>query len=408
MGAGNYSVEASVIENGKTVKGTLTLFIDEYVFGSKRTPVNWENVYCEQGTEKIKAFLRTVEKPYVVFKEANISSARYILEPAQMKELLIKVKEFADSTRATRIAKEEKTRKENEEKQHQYEQEQRIREEARIKAEDDYRKQKEAEQREIEERSRQEREARDRRIAEKKARIQKEVALCKEKQEQPIDIVPISQKAASCFLDNPYRTLGISCLANNEEAHSALDKLKKLARLKALESFRTPFDLNGIDRPVRDLSVAQNALVLLKDRTNKFFWFADSEACAAWQSGRYRSELSRDGEEFGTYDLFLANYLYALLCDPDFQTAETWKRVLRFYCYICKQNTCELIRSRFTEKEQQGLNNADLMNGFRSSIFKPVLILCERDDLDAVIRLHRYIKDCNNRLFDGLARYLAI
>lgn len=404
MGAGNYSVEASVIENGKTVKGTLTLFIDEYVFGSKRTPVNWENVYCEQGTEKIKAFLRTVEKPYVVFKEANISSARYILEPAQMKELLIKVKEFADSTRATRIAKEEKTRKENEEKQHQYEQEQRIREEARIKAEDDYRKQKEAEQREIEERSRQEREARDRRIAEKKARIQKEVALCKEKQEQPIDIVPISQKAASCFLDNPYRTLGISCLANNEEAHSALDKLKKLARLKALESFRTPFDLNGIDRPVRDLSVAQNALVLLKDRTNKFFWFADSEACAAWQSGRYRSELSRDGEEFGTYDLFLANYLYALLCDPDFQTAETWKRVLRFYCYICKQNTCELIRSRFTEKEQQGLNNADLMNGFRSSIFKPVLILCERDDLDAVIRLHRYIKDCNNRLLDGLAR----
>ncbi len=33
MGAGNYSVEASVLENGKTVKGTLRSFIDEYVFG---------------------------------------------------------------------------------------------------------------------------------------------------------------------------------------------------------------------------------------------------------------------------------------------------------------------------------------------------------------------------------------
>lgn len=41
MESKNYSAEAMVLENGKYVKGTLTLFIDEYVFAGKRTSVNW-------------------------------------------------------------------------------------------------------------------------------------------------------------------------------------------------------------------------------------------------------------------------------------------------------------------------------------------------------------------------------
>ena len=205
-------------------------------------------------------------------------------------------------------------------------------------------------------------------------------------------------------MDNPYRTLGISCLTTNEEANSALDKLKKMARLKALDAYRSPYDLIGVERPVRELSVAQNALVLLKDTVYKFFWFAESDACALWQNGKYRIELSKDGEEFGTYDLFLANYLYALLCDSSFNTAETWKRILKYYCYICRQEGCDLIRSRFTEKELQGVSNAELLSSFRKVILKPILLLCERDDLDAVIRLHKYIKDCGDRQLEGLSR----
>ena len=40
MEVGYYSVEASVIENGKTIKGTLTLFYDEYAFGSTTSFIN--------------------------------------------------------------------------------------------------------------------------------------------------------------------------------------------------------------------------------------------------------------------------------------------------------------------------------------------------------------------------------
>ena len=171
-----------------------------------------------------------------------------------------------------------------------------------------------------------------------------------------------------------------------------------------MESYRSIFDLSGLDKPVRDLSIAQNAITLIKDKTYKFFWFANADACVAWQSGKYRIELSRDGEEFGTYDLFLANYMYAILCDPNFNVSETWKRVLGFYCYIVKQPDCELLRSRFTAKELQSTNNTDLLNDFKAVIFKPILLLCDRDDLDAVIRFHKYIKDVENRQLENLSR----
>ena len=369
MAAGNYSVEASVIENGKIVKGTLTLFIDEYAFGAKRQSVNWEAVTCERGTVTVKGFLRSSEKSCMTFKGSGFVSPQFIMEEEQMNTVLNAVNSFADTGKK---ARDEKTAKE------------------RAEAEEE----------------RQAREQQERRTTEKNLRIQKVVEEIKNQplQQDNLALSSLAKKAGSLFVDNPYRTLGISCLSTNEEANNALDKLKKLARLKALESYRSPFDLVGLEKPVRDLSVAQNALALLKDKNNKWFWFSEADACIAWQNGKYRIELVKDGPEFGTYDLFLANYIYAILCDPDFNTAETWKRILNYYCFICKQSSYELLRSRFTEKELQNTNNSDLINGFRSMIFKPILLLCERDDLDAILRLHKCIKDCDNRLLEGLSR----
>ena len=274
MAAGNYSVEASVVENGKTVKGTLTLFIDEYVFGSSRRTIDWENAVCERGTVSVKGFLRSVDKPCITFKEGSNSSPHFILEQAQLNTVLNAVKEFVElkkRTRAEKAAKEqaaaEAARKKELEKQRQLDEENRIREEAQRKADEEYRQKKETEQRQKEETERQAREAYERKMADKKVRIQKEVDAVKEQQiHETLDLDVLSKKAGSDFLDNPYRILGISCCATNEEANTALDKLKKLARLKALGSYNSPFDLVGIEKPVRDLSVAQNALTLLKEQ----------------------------------------------------------------------------------------------------------------------------------------------
>ncbi|MEE3491540.1 DUF1883 domain-containing protein [Ruminococcus sp.] len=406
MSSDNISVEASIIDNGKTVKGTLTLFIDEYVFGLKRQTVNWENTVCEKGTVTVKSFLRSTMKTCITFKSDGSASPAFILEQDQIDIVLNAVNSFAQTIKKEREEKLARERAESEAKKKQIEEEKRIKEEAKRKADEEYQiKQEELQRRKAEE-NRIAREAQERRLAEKQKNIQRAVETVKNQPEQQskLTLSLIAKKAGSCFLDNPYRVLGISCLATTEDANSALDKLKKLARLKALESYRSPFDLVGIEKPVRDLSVAQNALTLLKDTSNKWFWFSESDACIAWQSGKYRIELSKDGEEFGTYDLFLANYLYAVLCDPDFRTPETWKRVLSFYCFICSQSDLKLLYSRFNPGEQQNLNQSDLFNSYRNSIFKPILLLCERDDLDAILRLYKCIRECNNMLLSGLTR----
>lgn len=241
-------------------------------------------------------------------------------------------------------------------------------------------------------------------MAEKQERIKKEVESCKNSPCEPHTLAPLARKAATPFLENPYRILGISCVSSNEEANTALDKLKKLARLNALEVFRSPFDLAGTEKPMRDLRVSQNALAMLKDKSHKWFWFAEADPCYAWYSGKYRIELSRDGQELGSYDLFLANYLYAILCDSKFETAETWKRILNFYCYICAQEDGALLKSRFSAKELENKSHEELLAGFKKVIFAPLLQLCDTDDLIAVLRLHRYIKDCGDKLLDRLSQ----
>ena len=104
------------------------------------------------------------------------------------------------------------------------------------------------------------------------------------------------------------------------------------------------------------------------------------------------------------YDLFLANYIYAILCDSKFETAETWKRVLNYYCFICEQTSGEILKSRFSAVELDGKSTKELLRDFKKVIFTPLLQLCDTDDLIAVLRLNKYIKDCNNKLLDELSR----
>lgn len=396
MAFGNYSVEASIFENGKIVKGLLTLFIDEYSFGSKRKNVDWENVICEKGTVAVKGFLRSIEKPCITFKANDSASPQFIMEQSQIDSVIDAVTSFAEIQKGIRLEKRARERDEA--------REDRILEVANQKPDKEYQQKYETGQQISSEGEGRESLPLERKRAEKQARIRREIEAIKDQatQGENMEICPLAKKAGSCFLNNPYRTLGVSCLASNKEANAALDRLKKLARLNALESFHSPYDLIGIEGPSRDLSVSQNALTLIKDKSNKWFWFAEPDSCIAWQSGKYRVELVRDGQEFGTYDLFLANYLYAVLCDSGFNTPETWKRVLVFYCFICEQDDFELLRSRYNEEELQDISNSKLLDNFQNTIFKPLLLLCERDDLDAVLRIHKCIKSCDNRLLDGL------
>ena len=99
-----YSVETQIIENGKTIKGTLSLYRDGYEFNGERMSVNWEKVNCIKG--ETKAFIGLFKKFYVTFCEGKNDSPAFVLKEKYADELVHKVGELAALIRERRIAQE--------------------------------------------------------------------------------------------------------------------------------------------------------------------------------------------------------------------------------------------------------------------------------------------------------------
>ena len=419
-----YSTQALVVENGKNIKGTLVLFLDRYEFNGAQKIINWENASCTRGTSTVKSFIFKSEKPHVVICEGQNYGPAFVLEQPQADELVAKVSELSETVRKNRIAEEERKRREEEEHKRREEEERKRREEEeRKRREEEERRRREEEERrrreeerrrrEEEERKRREEEERKRRealakkIEERKNRITNEVELAK----TTAEAISVSQaeessvkKAWAYFTDNPYRILGVSVAATNEEANSSLDKIKKLARLNAVASFKSVYELNGLEKPARDLSIVQNALAVLKEKNHKWFWFATTDACTAWQSESFRKELTFDGSEFGTYDLFLANYAYAIFFDPKFKKSSLWKPVFTYFKYICNEESHAIIKSRFNDKELSELRVLDALRNFKNEIFKPIEALCETEDAKQIIRLYKVLKEIADDNLSGLKK----
>ena len=424
MANDTYSVQTLIVENGKNVKGILVLSLDKYEFNGMQKPIDWEKASCKIGTSTVKTFIFSSEKPHVVICEGDNYGPAFVMNQAQADALVSKVSEFGILARDHRLAEEERIRHEEEERLRREEEERRREEEERRRREEEERRREEEERRRREEEERRRRELEERRrheeeeerrrrkeeerkrrevlarkIENRKKRITEELSIAKE---NTIAVV-ISQsddssikKAWSFISDNPYRILGVAVNATNEESNSALDKIKKLARLNALASYKGAVQLNGSDKPDRDLSIVQNALTLTKEMKYKWFWFADANASIAWQSERYRKELTLDGLEFGTYDLFLANFIYALIFDPTFKKGSLWRGIFTYYDYICNENSRELIKSRFNARELSELRILDALRNFKAEIFKPVEALCETDDVNRIVRLYKILKDVSS------------
>ena len=407
MGNDTYSVQTLVVENGKNVKGTLTLSIDKYEFNGAQKTINWENASTIRGTSTVKSFIFKSEKPHVVICEGDNYGPAFILDAAQADELDAKISEFGVKARERRIEEEERRRREEEERKRSEEERKRREEEERRRREEEERKRREEERRRKEDEERKAREALAKKIEARTNRLSLEVDAAKDAAQS----VTVSQgvessikKAWAYITENPYRILGVPVTATNDEAHASLDKIKKLTRLNAVASFKSSFEINGLEKPARDLSIVQNALSVLKDQRYKWFWFSTQDACVAWQSESFRKELTYDGIEFGTYDLFLANYAYALFFDPTFKKSSLWKPVFRYYIYICNDSSQVQIKSRFNEKELSELRVLDAVRNFKAEIFKPVETLCDTEDAKMIIRLCKILKEIGDDNLNDLKK----
>lgn len=434
-----YAVPAMIIDNGKNIKATLILYLDHYEFNGATKHINWENAACMRDTQEVKTFIFKSIKSVVIIHEGEDYGPRFILDNNAADELEKKVSEFAEQVKKNRLEEEERARKAEEERKRQ-EEERKRQEEERKRREEEERKRKaeeERKRREEEERKRKEeeerrrkaeeerkrreeeerkrkaeeerkkREALEKKIADRKKRLVEEVSDAKDLAEA-VDLSTNAdlsiKKAWSYVADNPYRILGVSASSTVEEANFALDKIKKLVRLNAAGSFKSEYHLNGTVKPERDTSIVQNALAVLKDNKYKWLWFVDPDACTAWQSEKYRKELNYDGPEYGTYDLFLANYLYALIFDPTFKKFTLWKPAFAYFGYICNERDHAMLRSRFNAKELESIRGQDLVRSFKAEIFKPVEALCETDDVKQIIRIYKILKELTDSNVDDLTK----
>lgn len=386
------TVDAGVLESGKSTKTRLTIFKDEYAFSGKRYIIDWSDTEIETGVVAIKSFLFSTEKPYMIFKTSSGNSPQFVFEKEEYDKALKVINQFkeeiAERKRVEEVKNEEKLRQKAEDERKEAERQRQI-------EVDNANREKEKKQRESE---------RIRVCQEKKTRIS--LAFEKSKNDANVSFIVDDkvEKAINKILNNPYRLLGISCTSTFEDSNKALDKLKKLSRLNALSSYTSNFDLKGIEKPCRELSVVQNAVTLIKNIDNKWFWFSDPIPCEIWYDGKYRIELSRDGQEFGSYDLFLANYLYGLICDADFNVQETWKRILKYFCYLCNEYDCKELKTRFNNEELKDLDNESLLKNFKKEIFKPLLDLCDSRDILQLLSLYECISDCGSKHINFLAR----
>ena len=193
------------------------------------------------------------------------------------------------------------------------------------------------------------------------------------------------------FLSNPYRILGIAANASNIEANDALDKIKKLERLKVINSYKTDFQLAGFPPVNRDLAGCQNALASVKNISNKWFWFNSPEACRRWQFESYRKGTLSNINDI-TYDVFLARYLYVLTFDYKFEHRNIWHDVFDIYQYILGGKHVELLRKKLNDTENLRITDEELIDDFSRHIFVPVDKMLEEAGIESMLSFFRSIR----------------
>ncbi len=249
---------------------------------------------------------------------------------------------------------------------------------------------------EAEERAQKEAEEKARLEAEKKAKI----AAIESAQSAPDDfsitegkISTTNRKALNLFLDNPFRILGISRNATQEDAQGVLDKFKKLERLKALSSYSAPYHLKHFIKPDRSAAVIQAAIGTLNDISNRILWFATPVGCAAWVSTEYRLQTRKlSSIDYDKYDIFLANYVFAILNDPLFETKSLWDKVFkRMVDYI---KDVEKTKQLFTVPDDKKTEaESDFASLFEKKISQPILFMIEDADIIGLKNLYVLIKE---------------
>ena len=206
------------------------------------------------------------------------------------------------------------------------------------------------------------------------------------------EVVDYNENALAYFLNNPYAVLGIASNSSNADANDALEKIKRLDRLKVIQSYKSDYQLVGFKPMQRELGGCQNALASIKDLSNKWFWFNTADGCKNWQFKWYRDQLMGDGLGSGDYDHFLAQYLYLLIFDDKFEQRNTWHEVFAFFQYIISEKHSEILKEQLNKAEIASYKESELIKSFSENIFKPIDQIVDDAGIEAMLSFFRSIR----------------
>jgi hypothetical protein len=201
-----------------------------------------------------------------------------------------------------------------------------------------------------------------------------------------------NEKAINRFLTNPYAILGIASNSSFIEVDEALNKVKKLDRLKAVSSYKPEYELVGFEKVKRDLPMCQNALALIKELQYKWFWFDTAEACQNWQFDWYRETFESNKPETWSYNVFLAQYLALLCFDKKMEKRQDWYDVFAFYQYVVGEGHVEFLRDKLNKDQNAQFSDEDLKKDFSIYIFEPLNDILESSGIESMLSFFRSLR----------------
>lgn len=174
------------------------------------------------------------------------------------------------------------------------------------------------------------------------------------------------------FCMNPYVVTGVSSSSSKVDVMNVIDKFEKLDRLKALSSYKSPFDINYIEKPDRKIEYVRKQLSNIDDLFFRFFWMNQENYDDYEKKELFYFHVSEIlNEKLDIFDLFNYKLFMLLVKDPDAYDICHWEDLIVFLSDLLDIN-----ESIFYERlvEHVGIQNCSkynqktLVNRYRNSL----------------------------------------
>jgi len=208
------------------------------------------------------------------------------------------------------------------------------------------------------------------------------------------------------FDENVYCVLGISACSSRADALSSRDKLEKYHRIGAIATYKSPYDLNSIQKPNRDLGHLQVVLAKLGKLEDRWLWFEQEKYIKFWNAKIVEHLRYGDDE----YDELLASYFNVLISDPLFKKTSRWGKVLGVIDEWLQRQEQELYRaisSHVSLEDKNKYNYKMIVSSFRNTILLPLQNNILEGDSDYIMAAFLYWKESRVSFADVFERKCA-